>query len=194
MKLDNANKTIMNYRDNSLSIILKNIFKSKIGVLVGIIGLSILFYCLSPNYLTAENLFNITRQTAINILLTLALTQVIIIGNIDLSVGSIVAFSAVTIAKMLELGASTTLGLLAALIVGTSVGLFNGAAYSLTNMPPFIATLATQTIFRGVSMIVTGGYPININNDFIIFLGRGNLFGVIPVPLIIALFLYCLHG
>ena len=166
---------------------LRRAFTSKIGIISGIILLGLFFAILSPNFLDMANFFNITRQQSIYVLLALGMTQVIIIGNIDLSVGSCVAFCGVAAALLLEICDSAFLAIVVTLAIGAILGAINGTATAYFRMPPYIVTLATQTIFRGAAMLITGGYPVNVKNDVLVEIGRGNVFNVIPTPFVIVL-------
>lgn len=160
---------------------------SKIGIVTGILLLSVFFTILSPNFLDMSNFFNIFRQQSLYVLLSLGMTQVIIIGNIDLSVGSSVALCSVVAALFLQKCDNAFLAILVTLFTGTALGLLNGTAAAYFNMPPYIVTLATQTIFKGTAMLITGGYPVNVKNETLISIGRGNVFGVIPTPFVIVI-------
>lgn len=166
---------------------IKRIIGTKVGIIAGIVFLSMFFAFLSPNFLSPTNLFNITRQQSIYVLLALGMTQVIVIGNIDLSVGSCVALCSVSCALFLKEVNNAFLGILLTLGVGALLGFINGAAVAYFKMPPYIVTLATATAFKGAAMLITGGYPVNVNNPVISSIGRDNIFGFIPTPFIIVL-------
>lgn len=179
----NTNTNAAKYGQHSF----KRAIRSKIGIVSGIILLGLFFTILSPSFLDMTNFFNIFRQQSIYVLLALGMTQIIIVGNIDLSVGSCVALCGVIGALFLEKCDNAFLGIMVTLGAGTLLGLINGTATAYFKMPPYIVTLATQTIFRGTAMLVTDGYPVNMKNETLTALGRGNVFGVIPTPFIIVL-------
>ncbi len=166
---------------------MKRVVGEKVGIIAGIILLCLFFAWLSPNFLNTSNLFNITRQQSIYVLLALGMTQIIIIGNIDLSVGSCVALCSVSCALFLREVNNAFLAILLTLAVGAFLGFINGAAVAYFKMPPYIVTLATATAFKGVAMLITGGYPVNVDNTAISSIGRDNVFGNIPTPFIIVL-------
>ena len=165
----------------------KRAITSKIGIVSGIILLGLFFTILSPKFLDIDNFFNIARQQSLYVLLALGMTQIIIIGNIDLSVGSNVALCAVSGALFLQVCDNAFLAIVVTLAVGTILGLIIGAAVAYFKMPPYIVTLATQTIFKGAAMLITGGYHVNVKNETLIAIGRGNVFGVIPTPFVIVI-------
>ncbi|HOV65264.1 MAG TPA: ABC transporter permease, partial [Spirochaetia bacterium] len=115
--------------------------------------------------------------------------MVIITGGIDLSVGSIFAFAGVTSAfAMTKMGMSTFAGLLVGLVSGLLFGLMNGLFVTRLNLPPFIATLGTLSIARGLSYALTSGFPLPNLPDAFKFIGQGYI-GVIPFPVILLLLL-----
>ena len=133
----------------------------EIGVIVPLAVLIIIFSCTSDIFLTTNNLLNITRQISIKGLLGIAMTFVIITGGIDLSVGSVIAFSSILTASAIK---DYQLPVLAAVVIGIAVGtltgLVNGILIAYVNMPAFITTMGTMTILRGLGYIYTQGYPI----------------------------------
>lgn len=168
-------------------------FQSVIALLVLCIVLSIL----SDKFLTPENGWNIMRQIAVNVCISVGMTMVILTRGIDLSVGSILAFSGAVAAGLLKNGISipgldtfvgfTVFGsILAALIVGGILGLFNGIMITKFKVPPFIATLAMLTIARGATMLWTGGFPITGLGENFAFIGTGWFLGI-PMPVWITL-------
>ncbi|NDW13623.1 ribose ABC transporter permease [Bacteroides sp. 214] len=152
---------------------------------------------LSDNFATSDNLFNVLRQVSVNLCISVGMTMIILTGGIDLSVGSILAFSGAIAAGFLRNGISlpgtdtfigfTFLGcILAALVVGGALGFFNGLMVTKFKVPPFVATLAMLTIARGLTMLYTNGYPITGLGDKFSYLGTGWFLGV-PMPVWIAL-------
>ncbi|WP_114570149.1 ribose ABC transporter permease [Exiguobacterium flavidum] len=155
----------------------------KLGPLIGLLAIIIVVTILEPGFLTLPNLFNILRQVSINALIAFGMTFVILTGGIDLSVGSILALSSAFVAGMMTDGTSAIVAVLAGLIIGAVMGALNGMVISLGKVAPFIATLATMTIFRGLTLVYTDGKPITSLGDsswFELF-GRGYLW-ILPVP------------
>ena len=154
------------------------------GILIGLVALIVFFGATSPTFLTGENLWNITRQVSIMGILSLGMTLAILIGGIDLSVGSVVAFIGVIVASiMVTFSLPPFLAIIIGLLIGLLIGAIHGVLISLLHVPPFIATLGTMTIFRGATYIYTKGEPIyNLPGSFG-WIGAGYL-GAVPIPTI----------
>ncbi|AVH73663.1 ABC transporter permease subunit [Nostoc sp. 'Lobaria pulmonaria (5183) cyanobiont'] len=156
------------------------------GILPILVIICILFAFLSPNFLTSGNIVNILRQASINIVLATGMTFVILTGGIDLSVGSILAVSAVVALLVSLLPALSWAAVPAALLAGLLLGLVNGALITFLDVPPFIVTLGSLTALRGVAFLVAKGTTL-INRD-INFAWVGNTYiGPFPWLVIIAL-------
>lgn len=158
----------------------------KLGPLLALLVLVVLVTILNPNFIRPTNLLNLLRQVSINALLAFGMTFVIVTAGIDLSVGSILALSGVLSAGLIASGLPPILGIIAGLIVGSLSGFFNGFLVTKGKMAPFIVTLATMTIYRGLALIYTDGTPISgFGGGYVYqFLGRGYILGV-PFPVII---------
>jgi ribose transport system permease protein len=148
-------------------------------------------------FLKVENLLNIPNQIAFIAIIAIGMTMVIIVGGIDLSVGSVVALSAVLTARAIRDfagGANAELIGLVLCCVGSvllcaAVGVFNGAFITLLRIPPFIVTLASMSVASGLAMITTRSETINAIPTSIRVLTRSSLAGV-PAPVILMLILY----
>ncbi|MEH1931519.1 MAG: ribose ABC transporter permease [Nostoc sp.] len=156
------------------------------GILPILIIICILFTFLSPNFLTVGNIVNILRQSSINIVLATGMTFVILTGGIDLSVGSILAVSAVVALLVSLLPALSWAAVPAALLAGLLLGLINGALITFLDVPPFIVTLGSLTALRGVAFLVAKGTTL-INPDINFAWVGNNYLGPIPWLVIIAL-------
>ena len=150
-----------------------------------LIVLIVFFSITSDIFLTVNNFLNITRQISIVSLLSIAMTFVIITGGIDLSVGSIIAFSGIiTASAMKDYSLPIAVAVVIGIIIGGLTGLVNGILVAYINMPAFITTMGTMTILRGLGYIYTQGYPIyDLPNSFK-WIGQGYI-GVIPTPAVI---------
>ncbi len=133
----------------------------QVGTLLGLVGLCLLLWALTPHFLTVSNLLNVMEQTAINAVVAVGMTFVIISGGIDLSVGSLVALAGVLLASVLQTGAPAPVAVLACLAGGAFCGLINGALITRGRLPPFIATLGMMSIARGAALVYTEGRPIS---------------------------------
>ncbi|MFP9129097.1 ribose ABC transporter permease RbsC [Niallia sp. MER 6] len=162
-----------------------NAITQKLGPLLGLIILVIIVSILNPSFLEPLNLLNLLRQVAINALIAFGMTFVILTGGIDLSVGAILALSSALTAGMMVAGVDPIVAILVGCILGALMGMVNGLFITKGKMAPFIATLATMTIFRGLTLVYTGGNPITGLGDNYLFqlFGRGYFLGI-PVPAI----------
>lgn len=160
----------------------------KLGPLLALIVLVIFVTILNPGFVAPNNLLNLLRQVSTNALIAFGMTFVILTGGIDLSVGSTLALSSALMAGGIVSGLDPLLAMILAVIAGALLGGFNGLLITKGKMAPFIATLATMTIFRGATLVFTNGNPITgIGDSFIFkFIGRGYLFGI-PFPVILML-------
>ena len=148
---------------------------------------------LSPNFFTTANLLNVARQIALTAIMGAGMTVVIISGGIDLSVGGVIALGSAVIANVLiATEGNIWVAALAGLGVGAAVGLGNGLVIAKLSIQPFIVTLASMTITRGLVLIYTNAVPISVLQfpDFGFF-GQGHI-GPIPVPIILMLLCYVL--
>ena len=140
---------------------------------------------LNPDFLSVSNLLNVLRQVSINAIIAFGMTFVILTGGIDLSVGSILALTGAVTAGMMAGGTDPILAVLLGLILGALLGAVNGVLIAKGNVAPFIATLATMTIYRGLTLVYTEGRPISGLGDSLTFqmLGKGYFLGI-PVPVV----------
>lgn len=159
------------------------------GTFFGLIALCLLFTILSPYFLTTSNLLNVAQQSSIIAVISVGMTFVIITAGIDLSVGSVLAFSGVVMASVLHVGLPIPIGILVGLGVGFSCGLVNGLLVSYGKIPPFISTLGMMSIARGAGLWFTDGRPISGFDDSFRYLATGEIF-YIPVPVIIMIVVY----
>lgn len=162
------------------------------GPLAGLILLVIVLSFLSPFFFTVRNLFNVLQQISVLAILALGMTGVIISGGIDLSVGSVLALGSVATAwAFADAGWPMGLAIAAGLAVGAAAGLGNGLMITVGRLPPFIATLAMLSVARGLALVITQGRPISGFPEWFRQLARFDLFGVVPVSvlLVAALFL-----
>lgn len=139
---------------------------------------------LGPNFFSASNLMNITRQTAMVSIMAIAMTFIIACGQIDLSIGAVVALSSLTAALVLEKTGNIPLALICSLSLGTAVGVFNGVLVTFVNIPSFLATLGVQSIIRGTAMWTTSTKAIAISDKtFNDLFGMGTV-GGLPIVLL----------
>ena len=156
-----------------------------------LIGMCIvLSVAVGDKFLTVSNITNVVRQFSFNALMALGMLLVIITGGIDLSVGSVFAFSGIiSCLAITKWGCPVWLGVLFGLMAGALFGYLNGTLITVMKLPPFIATLGTMSIARGLSYGITGGYPVSSLPDSFKFIGLGMVPSVgpiqIPTPIIL---------
>ena len=166
---------------------------SQIGIGIALLCEVILFALLSPHFLTADNLLNVSLQVSITAIIAVGMTFVILTNGIDLSVGSLVAFVGVVTTSLLtvSLPLPITLGIatLAGLLVGVLSGAFAGVVITKFRITPFIVTLASMTILRGAAFIYTQGRPIWELPDEFKVLGSDRVLGL-PIPTLIMMIMF----
>jgi ribose transport system permease protein len=156
-----------------------------IALLVMVVGMTLL----SDKFLTIANQRNILLQISVNLCLSIGMTLIILTGGIDLSVGAILAFAGAFAAGLLKHGLVlkpfgvvlqfTPFGaVVAGIVVGLALGLFNGVAITRFKLPPFVATLGMLSIARGLTMLWTGGFPVTDLGPQFGFIGAGFWLGV----------------
>ncbi len=162
-----------------------------LGTIAALIILIVFVSVLNPAFLQVNNLLNLMRQLIINGFIALGMTFVILTGGIDLSVGSTLAFTSAIFAGLLQNGMNTGLAIVITLALGLALGLINGLLITKGKLAPFIVTLATMTIFRGLTLVYMDGRPISgPKDDFAFqFLGKGQVFGI-PFQVILFLIVY----
>ena len=167
---------------NKHSILTNNLF---------ILSVAIVFICIilsvsTKFFASAANVTAILSQMSMNGIQAIGLTICVITVGIDLSVGSVLTISGVTLALSLEMGAPAPLAILISLATGGFCGLTNGLIVSRGNVPAFIATLGMQSIASGAALIITGGRPISGVATQLRFIGSGRI-GILPVSFVIML-------
>ena len=140
----------------TFSRVVKSKAISEGSLILILIALFIFLSFASDTFLTWRNLSNLGRQTSINGIVALGMTFVIISGGIDLSVGAVVGLSGMIAALLMRSGVDTTVSIAVALVVSTLIGAINGVVIFKGKVPPFIATLGTMTIVRGLIMLISG--------------------------------------
>ena len=155
------------------------------GIVVALVMMIIVFSLIDPIYLSSSNIVDIVKQSTINGLLGIGITLAIITGGIDLSIGSTFAIVIVSVGKLLVSGVNPFLAFAIGIILGFSLGIVNGILVAKVKLQPFIATLGTMSIYRGVAYIITGGWPVlDIPENFRKALD-GDIFGVIPSSVVL---------
>ena len=154
------------------------------GVFVALAALVAVMVFAAPQFATRENLSNVLQQNAIIGIIACGMTFAIIIGGFDLSVGSTAALSSVVMAIIFNATGSLKLGLIAALLSGVAAGFVNGGLIAFLRINPFVATLGTMTIIRGLVFVITNATPVFGVPFSFTALGLGKSFGVPNVVMV----------
>ncbi|HIQ97366.1 MAG TPA: ABC transporter permease [Candidatus Limivivens merdigallinarum] len=172
----------------------KKLLKSdKLGLLIALLIIIIVFSILTGNkFFTVANVTNIAISSAIVGLVVIGECYLLIVGHVDLSPGSVAAFSGVLVSLLLTRGVPLLLAILIVLLIGLLIGLMNALLVNKLKLEPFIATLAAMSIFRGLAYIICGGKAVFVTNDTFLKMGTGRLFGVIPYPVLICIVFFAI--
>ena len=159
----------MKQNENKKNFLIENgvvgFIRRNMGILIGLAVLFLFLSIFTESFLTTKNMLQVLRQICINALLAFGMTFVLIIGGIDLTVGSVVAISGVSIVMLLNAGVPLPVAFLLSLLIGSLIGLINGSIIALTGMPPFIVTLSLQGAIRGVAYVITDGRSVSCENE-----------------------------
>ena len=161
----------------------------QLGTLAGLLMLCLILWAATPHFLTVSNLLNVLEQTALNAVVAVGMTFVIISGGIDLSVGSVLAFAGVTLGLALDAGVPTPVAVVLALAVGLSCGLANGVLITFGRLPPFIATLGMMSVARGGALMMAEGRPISGFSEGFRALATERIL-MVPAPVVITALIY----
>lgn len=135
-------------------------------------------------FFTSENLFNITKQISIITIVAVGQSFILMTGGIDLSVGYSLSLAGIVMAKMLTLNMPAPVAIALGMLTSLFLGALNGTLITFLKLPPFIITLGTANIARGLTYIITKGFPIAVNTPFVIELGNG-YWGPIPIMTVV---------
>lgn len=169
---------------------IKSYLKRNMGTILGLILLIAIVSISTPKFLTGSNILNLLKSNSVNAIICCGMLLAILMGQIDISVGSTVGLTGVIGAYMItNLNAPVWAAVLCCLAVGAAVGLVNGTAVSYLKVPAFVATLGTMSIGRGLTEIISGGVTIRVRNDAYTALGNTSFHGVSIIILYAALIL-----
>lgn len=154
--------------------------------ILAFIILCILISIVTPRFLTIANITNVLTQVCVNAIISVGMTFVILTGGIDLSVGSILAVCGAISASTMKSTNNIFLAILIPIIIGAIIGFFNGFVISRGKIQAFVATLATMTIFRGVTYVYTNGNPITVLQNSYNNIGN-KMIGIVPLPVLITI-------
>lgn len=163
-------------------------WKRKAGIVASLLILCLFFSIMSDKFLTKGNMTNILLQSCINGTIAIGMTLVIITGGIHLSVGSIIALSSMAAAQMMASGVHFSLSIATALLIGVGCGIIDGLMVSTLKLQPFLVTMGTMSVYRGITLIISDGLPVRgLDSGFLNAMNALNQ--SIPVPVIMLLVL-----
>lgn len=169
-------------------------FLSRFGIYLAILALVSIFAFLRPIFLSVDNLANIGRQVAILMILAFGVTFVILVGEIDISVGAVASVASVIIATALLNALPWLLAVSSGVLVGALIGAINGLVVVKGKIPSFIVTLGMLNVVRGIALASTNASTIVFKNDvYRDIFARGSFLGV-PAPVWIAVILFFFLG
>lgn len=160
-----------------------------IGIYLALIALIVYFSIASPYFLTANNLLNIGQAVSLNAILAAGVTIALIAGQLDISFGSVVGVTAVTIAVVSASGMPIPVAILAAAVVGIAVGVLNGVLIVFLNIASIITTLAVSTAVTGAAYLIASGQVVPVSDPSAFSWVNARVLGI-PVPMIIAIVVY----
>ncbi|CAG0905112.1 unnamed protein product [Cyprideis torosa] len=155
--------------------------------------MAIVLSFLSPFFMTIGNMTNLSKQVSIVAILAAGQAVVIISGGIDLSVGSVLALSAVVIGTLIQMDVNPTTAMIAGLLTGTFAGWINGMVITRAKIPPFIATLGMLGIARGMALVISGGVSHPVLSPLFLYIGNAKFLGL-PIPLYFVIVTFLVIG
>lgn len=170
---------------------LVNQIKDK-AIWVVLIVLVIVFTIANSRFISPSNLLTLLRQVSMYGIASIGMTFVILLGDIDLSTGTIISFVNIICAYMMvNMGMNPVVAVLISIVAATLIGVLNGFMVSTVGIPAIIATYATQTAFMGLALIICGGMPISGFSQGFAMIGQGYI-GIIPIPVIIMIICFAI--
>ena len=167
--------------------------KQFLSTFSGLAVLCLVFSILSPYFFTLNNILTVATQTAVIAIIAIGQTYVLITGGIDLAIGSNMDLCGMVAGLFMRAGYPVPVAIIAGLVTGVVSGIVSGILVAFGKLPPFIATLGTMTIARGVAFTLTQAIPIaNLPKDFTVY-GTGSTMGI-PNPVIIMVLLFLIFG
>lgn len=170
---------------------LVNQIKDK-AIWVVLVVLVVVFTVANPRFINPSNLLTLLRQVSMYGIASIGMTFVILLGDIDLSIGTIISFVNIICAYMMvNMGINPVVAVLISIAAATLIGALNGFMVSTVGIPAIIATYASQTAFYGLALIICGGMPISGLPDGFEMIGQGYI-GIIPIPVIIMIICFAI--
>lgn len=163
--------------------------KNVILLILYLIVQTIVFGIVTPYFLTLSNFQNLMRQTAELGMVTIPLAIILMTGNIDLSIGSVMGVSAISLARFLKMGISIPVAVFLAILIGMFLGAINGVLVAKFNLEGIVATLGMQVMLRGVCYILTGGRPVSGLPKEFLAISKIQI-GIVPLSFIVMLIIF----
>jgi ribose/xylose/arabinose/galactoside ABC-type transport system permease subunit len=164
-----------------------SLFMKRYGIVFVMIAMFVILSFASPSFLSVNNITNVLSTVALNGVLAMGMVIVITAGGIDLSIGAMLALASTTVGVMLKMTGNNLIACTAAVLICTILGFVNGILVAGFNMFPFVVTLASQLVIRGLGYVISGGYSFALANPDFTQIGLGKLFDAIPYPILILL-------
>jgi len=165
--------------NGSKSVLKRVASRPEVSVFLAVLVLGLVFMLASSNFLSAYNIYNLSRTAALYMFISLAQATVILVGGMNLSLGYIGGMTVVAVGYMMQnWGSSSPVAVLGGLALGLVAGLMNGFLITGLRINSFVVTLATSFIFKGLITGVSGGFPYTKLAPDFTALGRGMLFGL----------------
>lgn len=189
-----ANKKGIANSHQEESFLKKLLGSDKLGLMIALIVMIVIFQFLTEGkFFTGKNIINIFIASSIVGLVTIGESFLLISGQVDLSPGSVAAFSGVFVALLISKGVPVWIAVLIVIAAGMMVGVFNSLLIIKFKFEPFIGTLATMSIFRGLAFIICDGKSIFITDKTLLSMGVDRIFNI-PIPVIIFFVLFIIFG
>ena len=165
-------------------------YKREFIVLLATIAMCAIFTIMNSNFLRWSNFLTILQQMVLNSILAVGMMFAIITGGIDLSIGCTFAITGIVVASITVGGGNPIIAIIAGLIVGAVLGAFNGFLVNNLKLQPFIATLGTMSLYRGIAYVVTGGQPVTNVPDSYRNIFNGKMFAGIRYYIIVMIIVF----
>ena len=169
-----------------------NKYKRELVVLLATFGMGLIFTVMNPNFMRVSNIITILQQMVLNGVLAAGIMFAIITGGIDLSIGCTFAITGIVTASMAVKGINPWLAILAGLAVGAVLGAFNGFLVTGLKLQPFIATLGTMSLYRGIAYVITGGMPVTGVPSVYRNIFNGRMFGNVRWYILVMIIIFIL--
>lgn len=167
-------------------------YKREILVLIATFIMAAVFTALNPSFITWNNIMTIFQQMVLNGILAVGIMFTILTGGIDLSIGCTFAIVGIAVASVLQTGINPFVGIVVGLLLGAFLGFINGVLVNNLKLQPFIATLGTMSLYRGIAYVVTGGVPVTNVPDAFRNIFNGQLPGGIRYYVIVMIIVFVL--